>query len=125
MGMTEFETGHMAVFGGLNMDLHGTGVGTMPKGVGSVIFENTSTAIKAKFKNSSLKKSQHVYSIMVVHATSGNPLPLYYTKHTHIVANNDIVEEVSIEFEKGQVKGQVIAYCIVDTYPVAAKSLQF
>jgi len=125
MGMTEFDTGHMAVFGGLNMGLHGTGIGTMPQGVGSVKFEYTPTSIKATFKNSSLKKSQHVYSIMVVDATTGNPLPLYYTKRTHVVANNDIVEEVSIEFEKGQVKGQVIAYCIVDTYPVAAKSLQF
>jgi len=115
----------MAVFGGLNMGLHGTGIGTMPQGVGSVIFEYTPTSIKATFKNSSLKKSQHVYSIMVVDATTGNPLPLYYTKRTHVVANNDIVEKVSIEFDKGQVNGRVIAYCIVDTYPVAAKSLQF
>ena len=123
MGMTEFDTGHMAVFGGLNMDLHGAGTCTMPKGVGSVIFEYTPTSIKATFKNSSLKKSQHVYSIMVVDATTGNPLPLYYTKRTHVVANNDIVEKVSIEFDKGQVKGKVKAYCIVDTYPLAAMEL--
>lgn len=60
---------------------------------------------------------------MVVDVTKGNPLPLYYTKHTHVVATNDIVEEVFIECNKGQVKGKVKAYCIVDTYPIASSNL--
>lgn len=122
MGMTEFDTGHMAVFGGLNMRLHGNGIAAMPKDVGKVTFEAGTTFIKATFKNTSLKKSQHVYSIMVTDAV-GNPMPLYYTKRTKVKAADDIVQEVSIEFDKGQVNGNVTAYCIVDTYPVASMKL--
>lgn len=123
MGMTEFDTGHMAVFGGLNMDLHGNGFATPPKGVGAVSFEAGTTFIKAKLNNSMLKKDEHVYSIMVADAKTGKPLPLYYTKRSKIKAVNGIVQEIAIEFDKGQVKGDVLVYCIVDTYPVAASQL--
>ncbi|MEJ5361681.1 MAG: PQQ-binding-like beta-propeller repeat protein [Spirochaetota bacterium] len=124
MGMTEFDTGHMAVFGGLNMELHGTGVASMPNGVGAVRFEASPTFIKALLKQSRLKKNEHVYSVMIVDAENGNPLPLYYTKRTRVKDVNNIVQEISIEFDKGQVKGKVKAYCIVDTYPIAWQLLQ-
>ncbi|MCX8125338.1 MAG: PQQ-binding-like beta-propeller repeat protein [Spirochaetes bacterium] len=123
MGMTEFDTGHMAVFGGLTMSLHGNGVATCPQGVGSVRFEKATTFIKAILKNCRLKKN-HVYSIMVADATTGKPLPLYYTKRTKIKDENGLVKEIIIEFSEGEVKGDVIAYCIIDTYPVAHEQLK-
>ncbi|MEW6525206.1 MAG: PQQ-binding-like beta-propeller repeat protein [Spirochaetota bacterium] len=124
MGMTEFDTGHMAVFGGCNMSLHGSGIATMPQGVGTVHFEAGKTYIKALLKHSGLKKNEHVYSIMVVDVKTGNPLPLYYTKRTNVKDIDNIVQEISVEFDKGQVNGKVKAYCIVDTYPVAWQILQ-
>ncbi len=124
MGMTQFDTGHMAVFGGANMDLHAGGIATMPQGAGTVSFEARPTFIKALLKQSRLKKNEHVYSIMVADAENGNPLPLYYTRRTRVKFVNDTVQEISIEFDKGQVKGKVKAYCIVDTYPIAWQLLQ-
>ncbi len=124
MGMTEFDTGYMAVFGGLNMSLHGTGIGTIPHGTGTVSFNSGPTFIQARLIHSSLKKDDHVYSIMVSDAKTGKPLPLYYTKRTKVKDENGTVQEITIEFEKGQVKGTVIAYCIVDTYPIAACQLK-
>ncbi|HOJ27538.1 MAG TPA: PQQ-binding-like beta-propeller repeat protein [Spirochaetota bacterium] len=124
MGMTEFDTGHMAVFGGLTMSLHGSGVATTPQGAGTISFKAGKTFIKALLKDSRLKKDEHVYSIMVVDAETGNPLPLYYTKRTKVKDINNTVQEISIEFDKGQVKGKVKAYCIVDTYPIAVQLLR-
>ena len=123
MGMTEFDTGHMAVFGGLNMNLHGSGSATPPQGVGIVIFKAGTTFIKATLKNTLLKKNQHVYSIMVADAKTGKPLPLYYTKRTKVYDTDGTVQHITIEFDEGQVKGNVVAYCIVDTYPVASQQL--
>jgi outer membrane protein assembly factor BamB len=123
MGMTEFDTGHMAVFGGLNMNLHTSGITCMPHGVGEIFFEAGKTFVKATFKNSRLLKDNHVYSIMLQHSTTGKPLPLYYTKRTTVTAIDNHVTEVAIEFDKGEVKGKVNAYCIVDTYPVAMAEL--
>ncbi len=120
MGMTEFDTGHMAVFGGMNMELYGRGYTTGPAGVGTVTFSADATRARADITGSSLPRDRHVYSLVLVDRESGKALPLYYTKNTGVTSAKDgTVTSVYVTYDKGQVRGDVKAYLMVDTYPAA------
>ncbi len=123
MGMSEMDTGHMAAFGGLNVNLYGDGYTGMPDGVGAVRFARTASSATATVSGSALKKSDHVFSLLLVDSATGRPFPLYYTKRTEVEANGrGEVESVTVRFDEGDVSGEVRAYFMVDTYP-AAKGL--
>lgn len=125
MGMSEFDTGHMAVFGGMNLGLHGRGYASMPSGAGTVSFRVDGNAVVADIAGGSLKKDEHVYSLMLVDEATGNPLALYYTKHTTVEAGeNGLVRRVGVSFPKGAVKGALRVYLMVDTYPAAKGSVK-
>jgi len=125
MGMTEFDTGHMAVFGGMNMELYGKGYATMPAGVGKVTFSAGETKATVKLEGSRLKKGAHVYSLLLVDEKTGKALPLYYTKKTVVTASDDgNITAVSVSYEDGQVEGAVKAYLMVDTYPAVVGKIE-
>jgi len=120
MGMSEFDTGRMAVYGGLNLGLWGNGAAAMPRGAGSVTFTAGETSASAAIAGGSLRKGDHVYSLLLVDDATGKPLPLYYTKRTAVEAGGDgAVTRVSVAYERGEVRGKVRAYYMVDTYPAA------
>ncbi len=120
MGMSEFDTGHMAAFGGLNADLYRGGVATMPRGVGTAEFSGSKTSATVKISGGKLKKEEHVFSLLLVDANTGRSFPLYYTKRTEVKTNAaGFVTAVTVSYEKGQVSGDVRAYYMVNTYPAA------
>ncbi|MBP7735619.1 MAG: PQQ-binding-like beta-propeller repeat protein [Spirochaetes bacterium] len=120
MGMSEFDTGRMAVFGGLNLGLWGAGAAARPAGAGRVAFAAADTSVSAKVSGGALKKGGHVFSLLLVDDATGKPLPLYYTKRTAVEASADgTVTKVTVSFDPGQVKGKVRAYYMVNTYPAA------
>lgn len=120
MGMTEFDTGHMPVFGGTNMSLHGKGFMTKPDKIGETSFELDKNFAKVTIKNGKLKQGKHVYSLLLINRKNGRSFPLYYTKNTKVKADeNNFVNEVSVTFDEGEVIGDVCIYYMVDTYPVA------
>jgi hypothetical protein len=97
----------------------------MPSGTGAVSFRVDGNAVVADIAGSSLKKGEHVYSLMLVDEATGNPLALYYTKHTTVEADGSgAVRRVGIRFPKGAVKGVLRAYLMVDTYPAAKGSVK-
>lgn len=125
MGMTEFRTGHMPVFGGMNLELYGTGRAAMPSGSGTVSFSAGETRATARIEESSLQKGEHVYSLLLVSEKTGRALPLYYTKRTTVSSSEDgTVNTVSVSYDKGEVEGPVRAYLMVDTYPAASGTVK-
>ena len=62
---------------------------------------------------------------MLVDEGRGNPLALYYTKHSTVEAGeNGLVRRVGGSFPKGAVKGALRVYLMVDTYPAAKGSVK-
>ncbi len=120
MGMSEIDTGHMAVLGGLNVSLYGDGRASMPEGVGSVRFSRNGSSATATISGGSLKRADHVFSLLLVDAKTDRPFPLYYTKRTDVGANEKgEVTSVTVTYDEGDVSGEVRAYYLVDTYPAA------
>ncbi|HOD13700.1 MAG TPA: PQQ-binding-like beta-propeller repeat protein [Spirochaetota bacterium] len=118
MGMSEFDTGRMAVFGGMKLDFRGSV--TMPSGVGKTSFTADAGSASVRISGGSLKKGEHVYSLLLVNDATGVPLPLYYTKMTGVKTGPDgIVTGVTVRFDEGRYAGRVRAYYMVDTYPAA------
>jgi len=124
MGMSEFDTGKMTVYGGMNLGLWGSGTASMPEGVGSVKFTVLPDGVSAALEGSLLLKNEHVYGILLVDERTGSPIPLYYTKRTSVEAGPDgKVARVSIGFDGVPLKGKVRAFLMVDTYPAARAAL--
>lgn len=124
MGMTEFDTGKMAVYGGTNLSLFGKGYADKPEGIGETKFTINSTSASVEITGGKLKKDDHVYSLLLVDEEKGVSFPLYYTKRTKVDTDaGGIVNKVTVSFDKGEVKGKVKAYYMVDTYPSAKADL--
>ncbi len=125
MGMSEFDTGHMPVFGGMNLRLHGRGHAEPPAGAGKAAFTINETSASVKLRGCTLKKKDHVFSLLLVDAATGRAFPLYYTKHTEVKTGPDgTVTGISVRYKKGQVKGDVRLYYLVDTCAVARETLK-
>lgn len=125
MGMSEFDTGKMAIYGGMNLSQWGNGVVSAPSGIGTASFSIDETSATVAITDGMLKKGDHVYSLVLVNAETGNAFPLYYTKRTVVEANDaGFVSKVTVAFDKGEVKGKIRAYYMVDTYPASSGSLE-
>jgi len=116
-GMSEFKTGQMFARGACN--IASWDKATMPDGVGSVAVQLGKDAVTATFTGSSIRADEHVIGILLADK-DGDPLSLYYTKNTSVVANDDgTVQSVTVSFDKGEdVSSAARAYVLVDTYPV-------
>lgn len=124
MGMADLRTGHMAVFGGLDVSVLGREPVAPPAAAGSVTFSRGATAVTATIAGGELAKEAHVFSIPLVDGTSGEPLPLYHTKRTHVTADTEgHVREMRVEFGDSGVPPSVRAYYLVDTHALAYAEL--
>ena len=120
LGMSEFDTGRMFIFGGTNYNLFGDGVVTGPGLKGTVTFSVENDLVQAKISGTSLKKSDHVHSILLVSEETGRPVPAKYIDITKVQADNDgFVQTVRISLEDVDFKGKARVYYLVDTYPAA------
>lgn len=119
MGMADMRSGHMPVFGGLDVSVHEDAAAAAAE-IGSVSFSRDESTATATISGGSLRKADHVFSLLLVDASSGRALPLYYTKRTEVRANADgEVTSVSIAFDDLEDPGELRAYYLVDTYPAA------
>ena len=117
VGMSEFKTGQMFVRGGTNITQWDNA--KSPEGIGNVSINSDENKVTATFSDSTLKADEHVYSIMLSDQ-AGNPLPLYYTNNTKVVANADgTIKSITYTFDKGEDASTAkMVYVLVDTYPV-------
>ena len=83
-------------------------------------FSRDASSATATISGGSLRKADHVFSLLLVDADSGRALPLYYTKRTEVRTDADgEVSSVSVSFDDLEVPGELRAYYLVDTYPAA------
>ncbi len=124
LGLADVRTGKMFVYGGLDLDLHRDDAGAMPGGVGEVRFSRDATSATASVTGGALRQGDHVFSLLLVDAATGRPVPLYYSGRTEVVAGDDgAVTAVTVRFDEGEVPAAVRAYYLVDTQGVARGAL--
>ena len=123
MGLTDFWTGHMWVYGGMNAGYWNDGVVRKPQGVGQVRFELRGNAVRAVIENGSLMVGEHVFGILLVNADTGKPVQAEYARGIEI-DTNEAGRVVSVELPlKEEFPGEVRAYYMVDTYPAARATM--
>jgi outer membrane protein assembly factor BamB len=122
MGMADMETGEMPVFGGLDVALYQGDAALPPAAaeVGAVSFSRDASSATASVSAGSLRRADHVFSLLLVDAESGRALPLDYTHRTAVRTNaQGEVTSVSVGFGALEVRGAVRAYYLVDVHPAA------
>jgi len=121
MGLAELRSGRMPVLGGL--DLAVVDDATAPEGVGSVRFERDATGVTATIESGRLRRADHVFSLLLVDAASGRPIPLPYAQRTDVESDAmGVVRSVRIGFDGSDVPDGVRALYLVDTSPAAVGS---
>jgi hypothetical protein len=76
--------------------------------------------VSAAISGSSLKTSEHVFSILLVDEKTGRPVPAKYIYDTKVAADDSgIVKDISLSLKGIKFKGRARAYYMVDTYPAA------
>jgi FOG: WD40-like repeat len=121
MGLSEFDTGKLTASGGLQVRPWNGGRYAIPSGV-SCQFEVGPRLATARIAASGprLDLKGHVYSLLLVDEEAWRALPLYYTKRTAVEADpSGRVVAVSVAYEKGEAKGRLRAFLMVDCYPAA------
>ncbi len=120
LGMADVVSGHMAVFGGLEVDLQ-SHAAVAPSGVGSVRFTRDARSARAIVTGSRLRADGHVFSLLLVDARTGEAVPLYYTQHTRVETDaSGAVSSVTVEFgDEVEIPEEIRAYYLVDTHPAA------
>ena len=117
VGMSEFKTGKMFVRAGTRVTQWADA--QAPQGTGSVEVTIGEDVIVADFSDTTLMADEHVYSLAALDEL-GNPLPLYYTKHTSIEENADgTIKSISLTLgEDEDVSTLKTVVVLVDTYPI-------
>ncbi|MCB1323072.1 MAG: hypothetical protein KDK34_22635, partial [Leptospiraceae bacterium] len=122
MGMTDFWTGHMPVFGGANADRWHTGQVRGPTAeVGTVQLTVDPAARQARLtvQNGRIKAEDHVVGLLLINAETGRFLPAAYARGMRIESDADgYVTSIELPLRDDvQVPKTLRAYYMVDTYP--------
>ncbi|MBE7439966.1 MAG: PQQ-like beta-propeller repeat protein [Spirochaetales bacterium] len=127
MGLTDFSTGHMPVFGGMNMSLWGSGsvTGPDPDQIGQAKITCSDTSASVDIVGGKLKEEEHVFGLLLVDASTGKPIKADYARGMKIGKDSaGNVNKVTVTYEPGSVKGLVRAYYMVDTYPAYRQEIE-
>lgn len=121
MGLTDFWTGHMWVYGGMNAGYWNDGIVEAPDSaqLGSVRFRMENERAMASIEGTQLKEGEHVYGLLLVHGDSGKPVQAHYARGMEIEYNaKGMIESIAVPL-KEKPSGDVRIYFMVDTYPAA------
>lgn len=124
LGLCNPQSDVIRVYGGARFRRHGDGVLGAPAGLGDVSFSVDAGGMTATLAGSSLKLAEHVTTVLVVDAATGDPVTLSYGLETTRTAGPS-GELASVRVPLGQKKlpKSVRAYLMVDTYPAARATL--
>lgn len=108
------------MFGASNLGPWASGIVHAPKGVGSVAFAASASAVTATLTGSSLKPSEHVASVLLIDAATGDPVSLSYGPKTKTTATGaGVLETVTVPLPAMGVPKALRVYLMVDAYPAA------
>jgi hypothetical protein len=109
----------LTVLGGADMAPYGTGTATAPTGVGTVTFSATGAAVTATLAGSTISAADHVVSVLLVDAATGNPITLSYGLMTTRTPASGPLATVSVPISGMSLPKQLRAYLMIDAYPAA------
>jgi outer membrane protein assembly factor BamB len=124
LGFCNPETDVLTVFGGANFEPYAGGIATAPAGLGAVAFSATASSVTATLTGSSLKLADHVASVLLIDAATGDPVNLSYGPVTQRTATpGGALATVSVPLGTASVPKQLRTYLLIDTYPAARGSV--
>ncbi len=125
LGMSEFDTGRMTIFGGADYSLFNSGMTLGPGFSGRVNFSCSHDEVLVDISGNRLEKSAHVHSLLLVDERTNRPVPLPYIDNTRVATDAaGLVSQVRLSLGDSGFKGPVRAYYMVDTYPAAHAGLE-
>jgi outer membrane protein assembly factor BamB len=124
LGFCNPQTDVLTVFGGAEMQRHGSGVQTPPTGVGTVDFAASATGVTATLTGTALRADTQSVALLLLDAATGTPIPLDYGFTTaRTIGPTGLVETVTVPFGTVTPPASVRAYLMVDAYPAAVQTL--
>ena len=118
MGLSEWDTGLMHIYGGADLSLWGDAAQTHPEDIGDVSIEVGATEAVARVRGGRVRRSEHAVGLLLVDAQSGLPVSLSYAFVTAVEADaNGFVTAVRVHYEPGTIRGPVRAHYMIDTVP--------
>ena len=109
----------LTVLGGANLAPYLTGSAMAPAGLGAVAFSATADAVTATLTGSSLAVSDHVASVLLIDAATGDPVTLSYGLATTRTPASGPLATVSVPITGLGLPKLLRAYLMIDTYPAA------
>ena len=120
LGYCNPTTDDFSVFGAALLRHHDTGLAQVPAGVGSVAFAASANAVTATITGGTLTKADHLFAVLLVDATTGEPVSLAYgTKTTVTTDGGGHATSVAVDTTGATLPVAMRAYLMVDTVPVA------
>ena len=117
MGMSDYKTGLMNIAAGADLRVLDRNA-KEPVEIQNVKFVISEKQIAAVITGSKAKKSDYLFSILLIDNKTGIPYKADYTNNTHIEADaNGVVTKVILSLDEN-LQGSYRAYLMADTYPV-------
>lgn len=118
MGMSEWDTGLMHIYGGADLSLWDGAPHLSREDVGDVTLEVGATEAVARIAGGGIRRDDHAVGLLLVDAESGLPVSLSYAFVTTVETDaSGVVTAVRLRYEPGTLRGPVRAYYMVDTVP--------
>jgi hypothetical protein len=122
LGLCNAQTDGISFAAGANLTYHGAQ--SAPAGVGTVAFTAASDGITATLTGATLKASDHLASILVVDAATGQPVTLGYALDTvRTPAADGTLAQVKLPYGSHTHPANVRVVLMIDTYPAARGTL--
>jgi hypothetical protein len=124
MGMSDFKTGWMNIAAGGDLRVL-VNKAKSPVEIQDIKFETSEKQVTVLISGNKAKKTDFLFSILLIDIKTGIPLKADYGNNTSIETDaNGIVEKISLKLDE-QIKGTYRAYLMVNTYPVYKTELNF
>ncbi len=125
MGMSDIKTGLMSISGGVNLDIWEPDQRKELTKESEVSLKIAPEMARASLLNCNLRKTDHVFGILLIHSNTGLPVPVNYARKTQLTTDEqDIVTSVTIDYSEMQLKGKIRGYVMVDTYAIFRTEIQ-
>ncbi len=125
MGMTDFKTGLLHAYGGLNLSKWGNGLVNPPNGIGNPRISIGKNSAVLEVTDGNIRKAEHVFSLLIINALTSKPVPANYARATTVEASQDgRVNKVILDLPNGLAKGNYRVYYMVDAYPAFHQKIE-
>lgn len=124
LGLTDFSTGLMTVFGGANLSLWNppsmpgaAQIGQASAKIGEA--EGDRRFVELTTSGAMLKREEHVYGLLLVDAATGKAIPANYGRETEVISDDaGRIQKMRLNVGRLSLPARIRLYWMVDTNPV-------